>query len=229
MKPKLYLSFALRVLITLALLLLYSIKVLAQPINNNCSGAILLTSSTSCSNTAGTVANATNSGIAVGTCTGNPDDDVWYQFVSVSTDHTITLSNIGSNLNSSGARMQLFSGTCGALVSVACGTTSIAAINLARNTTYYIRVYSAGSTILTTNAGFNICVTHPTIPTPSIDFGKSYVNTSKPTGGTVETNDILEIRASVVVRSGSFDSCGFTDVIPTGTSYIPWYPTRINE
>ena len=76
-------------------------------------------------------------------------------------------------------------------------------------------------TVFTSNAGFNICVTHPAAPTPQIDLGKSFINVSKPTGGTVETNDILEIRASVVVRAASFDSCQFTDVVPTGTTYIP--------
>lgn len=194
---------------------------IAQPANNNCANAVLLTSNTNCVNTAGTVQNATNSGIPVAPCTGIADDDVWYRFVTTSTDHTITLSNIGANLNTSGPRMQLFSGTCAGLTSVACGTTSIAVTTLARNTTYYIRVYSNGGAVLTSNAGFNICVTHPAIPTPQIDLGKSYINTSKPTGGTVETNDILQIRASVVVRSGSFDSCRFTDVIPPGTTYVP--------
>src|SRR5262245_12426967 len=89
---------------------------LAQiPVNNNCGAAIVLTSGTSCVNTAGTVANATNSGIPVAPCTGTPDDDVWYTFTTVSTDHTITLSSIGSNLNTSGPRIQLFQGTCAGL------------------------------------------------------------------------------------------------------------------
>lgn len=192
----------------------------AQPANDNCGAAVLLTSSTVCVNTNGTVQNATNSGVPVAPCTGVADDDVWYRFVTTSTDHTITLSNLGSNLSASGARLQLFSGTCAGLTSVACGTTSIAITTLARNTTYYIRVYSAGGTVLTSNATFRICVTNPAIPTPQIDFGKSFINISKPTGGTVETNDILEIRAAVVVRAASFDSCRFTDVIPTGTSYV---------
>ncbi|MBL7729959.1 MAG: hypothetical protein JNM88_02185 [Chitinophagaceae bacterium] len=208
-------------LIFLAVLLLAGAQAFAQPANNNCAGAVLLTSNTSCINTAGTVQNATNSGIPVAPCTGIADDDVWYRFVTVSTDHTITLSSIGANLNTSGPRMQLFIGTCAGLVHVACGTTSITSTTLARNTTYYVRVYSNGGTVLTSNAGFNICVTHPAIVTPQIDFGKSYINTSKPTGGTVETNDILEMRASVVVRAGSFDSCSFTDVVPAGTTYIP--------
>jgi hypothetical protein len=209
-------------IVVLIIGILFCSNVYAQiPANDNCANAVLLTSGTSCVNTTGTVQNATSSGVAVAPCTGNPNDDVWYRFVTTSTDHTITLSSIGSNLNTSGPRVQLFSGTCAGLTSVACGTTSIAITTLARNTTYYIRVYSAGAGAITSNGGFRICVTHPTDPTPQIDLGKSFINTSKPTGGTVETNDILEIRASVVVRAASFDSCRFTDIVPAGTTYIP--------
>lgn len=56
----------------------------------------------------------------------------------------------------------------------------------------------------------------------NIDFGKSYINVTKGTnGGTVEPGDVLEIRASIVVRSGTYDSCGYFDAIPAGTSFIP--------
>jgi trimeric autotransporter adhesin len=56
----------------------------------------------------------------------------------------------------------------------------------------------------------------------NIDFGKSYINVTKGlNGGTVEPGDTLEIRASFVVRSGTYDSCGYTDAIPGGTAYIP--------
>src|SRR4051812_25341549 len=56
----------------------------------------------------------------------------------------------------------------------------------------------------------------------NIDFGKSYVNITKGlSGGTTEPGDILEIRASIVVRVGSYDSCGYFDAIPAGTSYVP--------
>ncbi len=56
----------------------------------------------------------------------------------------------------------------------------------------------------------------------NIDFGKSYINVSKGVnGGTVETGDTLEIRASLVVRSGTYDSCRFRDNIPAGTAFIP--------
>ena len=56
----------------------------------------------------------------------------------------------------------------------------------------------------------------------TIDFGKSYVNITKGlNGGTIEPGDVLEIRASFVVRSGMVDSCSFTDNIPVGTAFIP--------
>lgn len=207
-------------LLTTTLLLAYGIS-FSQPVNDNCANAVLLTPASSCVNVAGTVQNATNSGVPVAPCAGIADDDVWYRFVTTSTDHTITLSSIGTNLNTSGPRMQLLAGTCAGFTSVACGTTSIAATTLARNTTYYIRVYSNGGTVLTSNAGFNICITTPAIPAPQIDFGKSYINTSRTSGGTVGVGNELEIRASVVVKAGSFDSCRFTDNIPAGTAYVP--------
>ncbi len=56
----------------------------------------------------------------------------------------------------------------------------------------------------------------------NIDFGKSYINVTKGlNGGTVETGDTLEIRASFVVRSGTYDSCRYQDAVPAGTLYIP--------
>lgn len=55
----------------------------------------------------------------------------------------------------------------------------------------------------------------------NIDFGKSYINVTKGTnGGTVEPGDVLEIRSSIVVRSGTYDSCAYFDAIPLGTSYV---------
>ena len=59
-----------------------------------------------------------------------------------------------------------------------------------------------------------------------IDYGKSYVNLTKgATGGTIEPGDILEVRATFVVGGSGIndyaDSCGYFDVIPTNTTYIP--------
>ena len=58
--------------------------------------------------------------------------------------------------------------------------------------------------------------------TQSIDYGKSYVNVSKGVnGGTIEPGDMLEIRATFVVKSGTVTQCSFTDNIPANTAYIP--------
>jgi len=55
----------------------------------------------------------------------------------------------------------------------------------------------------------------------TVDYGKSYINLTKgATGGTMEPGDILQIKATFVVKSGTLDSCGFFDNIPAGTSYI---------
>ena len=60
------------------------------------------------------------------------------------------------------------------------------------------------------------------ITAQTIDFGKSYINVTKGiNGGTLETGDTMEIRASVVVTgAGAFDSCNYKDAIPAGTAYI---------
>ena len=138
----------------------FSITVTVNPLNDDCANAYFLPTAISCFNAQGTVTGATNSGVSVGSCTGTADDDVWYKFVATKTNPTISLSSISANLSGSGARLQLFSGTCGSLASVACGTTSIASTGLTVGNTYYVRVYSAGSTSLT-SATFDICVTDP--------------------------------------------------------------------
>jgi PQQ-dependent dehydrogenase (s-GDH family) len=139
----------------------FSILVSVSPGNDDCTGAYLLPTSTSTLTAEGTVIGATaSSGIPIGACTGTPDDDVWFKFVATKTAPTITLTNLGSNLSAT-SRLQLLSGTCGSLASVACGTTSIAAASLTVGNTYFIRVYSSGATGLTANAGFSISVTDP--------------------------------------------------------------------
>lgn len=55
----------------------------------------------------------------------------------------------------------------------------------------------------------------------TVDYGKSYVNVTKGAGGgTNEPGDILEIRATFVVKSGTAYQVAYTDAIPTGTSYV---------
>jgi trimeric autotransporter adhesin len=133
----------------------------AAPANDNCGGATVLTLGVTDVN--GTVKQATaSSGVPMGTCTGTPDDDVWYKFIlSSTTSITVTLSSIGSNLNLSGAMVQLLSGTCpSGFTSIICGDTEISAANLSSGT-YYVRVYSAGSSAINSGDGFSITVAGP--------------------------------------------------------------------
>lgn len=60
------------------------------------------------------------------------------------------------------------------------------------------------------------------VQSQTVDYGKSYINITKgANGGTMETGDTLQIKATFVVKSGTLDSCGFFDNIPAGTTYIP--------
>jgi hypothetical protein len=54
----------------------------------------------------------------------------------------------------------------------------------------------------------------------SVQTGKSYVNISKPTGGTIQNGDQLEIRAVIAVSGNSVYYARYNDTIPAGTTYI---------
>ena len=186
------------------------------PSNDECASAINLPLGASCSNVAGTMLGATASSVAVAPCTGPVGYDVWYKFVAVNTTTNINLSSIGANFT--GARLQLFSGTCAGLTSIFCGTTSIAATGLTAGNTYYIRVYSTSATTPLSNAGFNICVS---TPSPPPRFGNSYVNISKKTGGgVVEPGDTLEIRMTINHTTGTLYGLRYVDNIPSHTSML---------
>ena len=165
----------------------------APPVNNECATSTLLVQNATCITTAGTTSNATQSQPA---CAGTADDDVWYSFIALSSTPTVTLSG------SAGfdAVLQVFSGTCGSLTSIACvditvsgGTETAALSGLSIGQTYYARVHSFGS--LTSNQGtFTICVSGPPAP-PSNDLCSGAILLACPstvTGTTVyATNDLV--------------------------------------
>jgi glucose/arabinose dehydrogenase len=130
------------------------------PANDDCSGAISLTPAVSCSNIAGTLISATaTAGLPAGCESVGTHYDVWYKFVAASTTHTVTISGqVFAN-----PEIQLYSGTCGSLTSVQCGTTSLTSTTLTVGNTYYVRVSNIGSSPAS-NGGFNICVTQPAPP-----------------------------------------------------------------
>jgi trimeric autotransporter adhesin len=144
------------------------------PSNDDCSGAVTLLDGVT--NSSGTVWSATaTSGISTGCATGTPDDDVWYKFSAPAATATVTL-NPGTDLASSGANIQVFSGSCGSLTSIACGTTSLSLSGLTTGVQYYLRVYSAGAGPLSgTSSGsaFSINVSGPpTLPSSNYQSGR---------------------------------------------------------
>lgn len=144
--------------------------------NDECSNATTLTPNAG--NITSSVIGATaSSGIPAGCASGSPDDDVWFKFTSVANTGSVELSSIGSNLSSSGsggARFQVFSGSCGSLTSVACGsgTTPIYLTGIDVGATYYVRVYSDGATAITSNGSFNIQVVQAA-PTKITESGRT--------------------------------------------------------
>jgi hypothetical protein len=225
----------------------------AAPSNDLCSGATLLTSGTTCSNIAGTLINATATAGLPG-CGNVASPEVWYSFVAQTAYPSIRLDNIGGNLLTASPRIQLltFSGGCGGIAtSLACLTVAASPTTLNTATTpggaglivgntYYIRITTntnmappAGGTY-----GFTICVTDPAATGSAIlDYSKSYVNLSDTaTGGTIDPGDILEIRATLVVRpNGGFvraiDSVAYYDTLKAGGGlhYLDSIALRTNE
>lgn len=137
----------------------------AVPANDNCSGAVNLTVGTSLANQ--TVQNATASAETTGCATGTPDDDVWYRFTTSASQTYASISlTPGSLLKANGAMLQLYSGACGSLTSIACGQEEITVTGgLLPSTQYYVRVYSSSAYSTTPAVGtgnnFSILVSSP--------------------------------------------------------------------
>ena len=165
------------------------------PDNDECSGASTLTMGTGSN---GTVWKASASaGIPVGCASGTPDDDVWYKFTATASNVSLTLSGVGSDLAASGAMMQLFSGSCNALTSIACaGTSTLYATGLTVGTTYYVRVYSAGAGDIGTAAAGSAFTITASVP-PAL------------TSGNVQGGRMSEVFQQTILS-------------PAGTLYDPW-------
>lgn len=135
------------------------------PPDDNCEGAVSLTSSATCIPTSGRTLTATQSmaGIACGAITGTADDDVWYKFTAINYTHTVTVvGQAGFN-----AVVDVRTGICnGATVACADATTSgtetVNLTGLTLGATYFVRVYSRGGNF-SDRGTFSICITHNSV------------------------------------------------------------------
>jgi len=137
------------------------------PVNDECAGAISLTSTAACSPTPFTTNGATETLPSI-LCAGftSPNaNDVWFSFVATSTDQTIGVAGY----NAADAMVELFEGTCAAPVSLGCADATFPATadettteqliqgGLTIGATYWVRVYDYAHTSVEHN--FDICVT----------------------------------------------------------------------
>ncbi|MFN8275657.1 MAG: T9SS type A sorting domain-containing protein [Flavobacteriaceae bacterium] len=137
------------------------------PDNDECSGAYVVTVNPdlSCGSvTSGTVFGATASSVDATACGGTEDDDVWFSFVATDTRHQISLTNVTGSTTD--MFHSLWEGDCAGLTLVAgsCSDADTSAPSgLTIGNTYYIRVYTSGSTALA-DTTFDVCV--GTLPPP---------------------------------------------------------------
>jgi gliding motility-associated-like protein len=152
------------------------------PANDECGGATSLTVNPdfNCAAvTAGTTVSATQSGSLPSPICGVANafnDDVWYSFVATSNNHRVQLSAVTP---ATGMVINVYSGTCTALVQVPGGCIAGNTLNVAGltiGTTYFVRVYTNTATV-TTAATFNICVGTPPPPPVNDDcFGALFAS-----------------------------------------------------
>jgi trimeric autotransporter adhesin len=198
------------------------------PPNDECANAPNLMVAPTCTAVTGDIAGATPSSPALGIlCSGPLAYDVWYKFTAVNNTATVSLAGIGTNFLNPG--IEVFSGSCGSLTSIACtsGTSVTMAGTLTTGVTYYVRVYSRTAPPPNGNARFNICVTSSLLPI--VRFGNSYVNISKQTtGGVVQPGDTLEIRMMLNhTQVATLTNARFVDNVPTNTSMLTGVSDRI--
>ena len=128
------------------------------PANDECSSAVSLTvnnSNVPVLRTSGSSLFATQS---LAACTGTADDDVWYSFMATQSTHRIHLFYSNTTFS-----VEAFSGTCGALVSIACATPggilkTMPLTGLTPGQVYFIRIYSTNSSA-NTQGSFQLAIT----------------------------------------------------------------------
>jgi trimeric autotransporter adhesin len=150
----------------LSTLLLSFIFAKAQiPANDNCSGAITLTSNPTITPTSGTINNATASLASSATSCVNfsTNFDVWYKFTATQTSHTITVDGHGSNFWS--REFQIYdggvAGNCPTLSTsqIQCGTSGSATVTTIVSRIYFIRISDSWNS-MSWGGDFNVTVSH---------------------------------------------------------------------
>lgn len=133
--------------------------------NDECVGAITVpvNQNTNCLQTVvGSLSLATASPEANSCGATLDEDDVWFKFTATATSHYISLLGVNYTATPTGLSYAIYTGSCGSLTQFGgCTANSSASTNpslsgLTIGATYYIRVYSTGTTAVTTT--FELCI-----------------------------------------------------------------------
>ncbi|WP_152611274.1 choice-of-anchor L domain-containing protein, partial [Psychroserpens mesophilus] len=138
-----------------------AIQLLAcPPANDNPCGATVaqVNADDSCTLiTPGTLLEATDSGVPNGTCTGDADDDVWFEFTALSDIQIISILNINGGGFFQDIDHAVYEGTCAAPVELYCSDAEASVTPvLTVGNTYYVRVFSANSDSV--DYTFDLCI-----------------------------------------------------------------------
>lgn len=197
------------------------------PVNDECSGAISLTSTLTCSYAPYTNESATDSaGVPAPGCGFYSGGDVWFSYV-VNATGELTIDTQTGDITDSG--MAVYSGTCGALTLIECDDDdspngAMSFINLTGRTpgeTLYIRVWEYGNN---NNGVFSICITSPLPPeTNGVFLGcpgdpSQPLTSTQPCQGTTSlgsnisgslnaATDLTALQPLIFIQSN--DPCGF--------------------
>lgn len=107
--------------------------------------------------TPGTLLEATDSGVLGGSCAGNPDDDVWFQFTALEETQLIQFLNIDGTGFFQDMDHAVYEGTCDAPVELYCSADNASLTpNLTVGNTYFVRAFSAGNESV--DYTFDLCI-----------------------------------------------------------------------
>jgi hypothetical protein len=176
------------------------ITTLPSVTNDECAGAITApvnAGATCTQSVAGSTVGSTSSTNALCVPTGTLVD-VWYSFTASATDHTFNLTN------TSGA-MAVYSGNCGALTEIHCGSANTTVSGLTIGNTYYARILTNPP-----GATFNFCITTPPPPAPANDECAGAITLPVNTNGICTQTAGTTINATTSTQS----MCNSTNVDP---------------
>ena len=114
-----------------------AVDVTPPPANDECAGAETLMVAVLAN---GNTTNATDSGVAAGTCgTDGGDQDIWYSFTA-----TTAMATSGASFTTDADHVVVYSGDCTTASEIACLATGENTPVLVDGTTYLVRVYNSG-------------------------------------------------------------------------------------